>query len=291
MVAILLVTVGLTLLAVAVLRKAIVLLVATNILRRHVDVGIGAIPLLLLALHAARELPGVDDHGDEHEEGIKDVQRPLVREEVAVLATNVLNDTDDGSDQNQDAHAVQHVQDFLPSRVGVHGGARGVATHAQVEDEGGDGEEAKEADLDEQTNQNHILGQVGVLDGRFLGCEHGASDDLDEEGEDVAHDEEGRQPARGDERGAFTVDAANQTAHDHVDGGGEEGGRDEDQDRLEDEGHELPGSGIGGCAGGITNSFDCGMLVMVNIDLERVGEEGKGRTNSCYYKGNRVEGL
>ena len=101
-------------------------------------------------------------------------------------------------------------------------------------------EETKEDELDGQAEQDNGLARVHRI---CLG-EQTRAHDLDEEGEDVADDEdlcEARGLYRGEGR---ALEVEDQTAEYHVDRGGEEGGSDEEAEGLDHEEAEI--SRIGG---------------------------------------------
>lgn len=136
-------------------------------------------------------------------------------------------------------------------------------------------EEPKEDELDGEAQQDDGLARVH----RFRLGEQARAHDLDQEGEDVADDEdlcEARGLDRG-ERGAVEVE--DQAAEDHVDRGGEQGGGDEEAEGLDHEEAEAGGVGRGEEAAQVACDFDwegclsvgfqqsCGLVGIINIRI------------------------
>lgn len=209
-----------------------------------------------------------EEQGDEeHEERVKDEEGSLIVERVPVLAQKVLDHAEDGPDHDEQADRVEHVQDLEPWDArggGASRGRRGAAAvgardgeHAgvaHVKRDGDDDKEAEHDDLHEQADQQDILAQVLLALHGHLAAAAG----LQEEGEDVAKDKGLCQPRRADEaaRGALG-DAHDEAAQDHVDRGGEEGRRDEDEDGLYYKGEELVGLVVGYCEAYVSDCLDC----------------------------------
>ena len=106
---------------------------------------------------------------------------------------------------------------------------------------------------------------------------------LHAKGEDVAQDEDLGEPVGPDDGVLRGVEAGGEAPEDHVDGGGEERGAEEEEERLDDvrvlgvEGVLAPGEG----AADVAYCFDfCG----VSFGVRRCWLRGKGAT----YRGNRV---
>ena len=87
-------------------------------------------------------------HGRKHQDRIKDIQKHLMIQQIPICAHDVLDDTEDGSDHDQEAGAVEHVEVALPRDGELLGAQGGNGTEAVIEDPGDGDEEAEEEDLD-----------------------------------------------------------------------------------------------------------------------------------------------
>lgn len=147
----------------------------------------------------------------------------------AIVPHHILDDSEDGSDHDQRTGAVQVVQMQLPWHGhGERSGGRHLA-HADVEDARHDDKEAKDDDLDAETSHDDVLAELDVAARLGLGQET-ASAGLGEEGEDVAGYKELGHPAELDEGVRVAVGERDDACEDHVDGGCEEGGCEEEEE-------------------------------------------------------------
>ncbi|KAL9577824.1 MAG: hypothetical protein Q9212_006121 [Teloschistes hypoglaucus] len=89
----------------------------------------------------------------------------------------------------------------------------------------------KDQNLQKQAPQNDILAQLRLI--RVCGCHYPPATGLDEESEDIADDEDFRDPARADEGEGCGVRSEYEAVERHVYCGGEEGGGDENEERLD----------------------------------------------------------
>lgn len=167
----------------------------------------------LADLERRREPEPKGHHDEEHERGVKDVQGPLVTERVPVAAEDVLDKTEDGTDHDARADSVEHPQARLPGRVARQRRLGRVLCEARMEDDGGDPEDCKQDNLDDETGDNKVLAHLltAVLDHET------ATAGLDEEGEAVAGDEDTGEPVDADHRQGLAVDAADDATKGHVD--------------------------------------------------------------------------
>lgn len=195
--------------------------------------------------------PGKRHDGAEHEQRVEDVQGPLVLERVAGLAHGVLDDAEDGAHKDEDTAGVQHDHEALPLAAVAREALRGALAQPRVENGRHDEEQAEHDDLDDQAAKDDVLAHLQVV----VANDHEAgAAGLDDEGEDVAADEDGRQPLDGDHGEVLRVHAADDAAERHVDGRGEQRGGDEDEGALDNVGHELVGLVHGRSSG--TVSYD-----------------------------------
>jgi len=170
-----------------------------------------------------------DGHDDGHEQGVEYVQEYLVRDEVPAVALEVLDDAKDASDHDNDADGVEDRQVALPGEGGlldralVSRGrhlartavvAAGLAL-ADVEDDGGDDEEAKDGKLDEQTDDDDLLTKfVEFQSARGLDT---TTASLEEEGNDIASNKDLGHPLQRDDGEALRVDRGDEPTENHVD--------------------------------------------------------------------------
>lgn len=216
------------------------------LLRAHLNIA-------HLRLERPGEIPRKEHNNNKHEQRVKDVERPLVLQQVPIIAHGVLNDAEDGTDHDECADSVEHLEHDAPVVAVGAGRARVVPVDAQVEDGRDDDEEAEDDDLHEEAAEDDALGELLLA----LHDHHAGAGGLDHEGDDVARDEEEGEALGADEGVGFAVDAADDAAEDHVDGGGEEGWGDEDEDALDDVGDELVGFVSGGYSGSVADCLDC----------------------------------
>ena len=196
-----------------------------------------------------------DGHDGNHEQHIKHIKKSLVRHEIPGVALYVLDDAEHAAHEHEPAGGVQHPQMAPPSHRAPLRGQRRRAQEAPVEQPRDDDEEAEDDDLHPQPREEDLLAeveQVGVA--RAL---EPAAAGLQGEGEDVAGDEDARDPEGGDEGVVLGADGADQAREDHVDGGGEEGGGDEDEDGLHDVGAQGFLVGVAQGAAYVADGLDC----------------------------------
>ena len=94
-------------------------------------------------------------------------------------------------------------------------------------------EEAKQHYLKKQASQDDILSQLPLRATMGLGLDTAASAD-DEKGKDVPGHEDLGKPLQRNDRMRLCVQRAYRPPKGHVDGSGEQGGSNEDEDRLHD---------------------------------------------------------
>lgn len=183
-----------------------------------------------------------DGHDDGHEHGVEDVQEHLVRDEVAAVALQVLDDAEDAADHDERAGDVEDGEVAGPRDSGegrgggVHAGAIVVLEALllpQMECDRRGEEEAENGDLDKQADDDDLLANIVQLE--RAGRLDSATPSLQEEGEDVACDEDLGHPPERDDGEALSVYRADQTAKYHIYRGGVQRGCDEYEDRLHDE--------------------------------------------------------
>jgi len=99
-------------------------------------------------------------HGAEHQRRIKDVQKYLMVQQIPILAHDILDDAEHGTDHDQEAGAVQDEKIALPRDGDLLGAERGHGAQAVVEDPGDDNEKPEEDNLDSKTGGYDILSEL-----------------------------------------------------------------------------------------------------------------------------------
>lgn len=202
-----------------------------------------------------------NSHNAKHQQRIKDVQVYLGREENPVISLNVLDQSEQRPHKDQTARDVEHAHDAPPSpdvppppriRLLMQDKVRHLVQKPTVKHGRRHDEEPEEDELDSQAQQDDGLARVH----RFRLGEQARAHDLHQEGEDVA-DYEDLCEARGLDRGERgAVEVEDQATEDHIDRGGEEGGRDEEAEGLDHEEAEVRGVGRGEEAADVACDFD-----------------------------------
>lgn len=140
----------------------------------------------------------------------------------------ILNNTANVPDSNAATGRVQQNHIPLPRQRWIRSLDRRLLAQAAVEHACHDDKEAEDEDLQDQTAENNVLAQVDIA--LLLGVgEQPAAGALHEEAQDVAGDKDARDPLRADQRVRFGTAAPHDARQDHVDGSGEEDGREQDQ--------------------------------------------------------------
>lgn len=200
-----------------------------------------------------------EHRGAEHQGRIEDEQHPLVVQDVPVLPLDILNRPEDRPRHDEGADGVRHPQDLLPGDAGLcplapAGAGGSQAPVPDVEDDGGDEEEAEGDDLHGQADDDDGLARLVLA---LLG-HHAAAEGLGEEGRDVAEDEELGEPRGPDDAApGARGEPGDEAAEDHVDGRGDEGRRDQEEDGLDDVGYEFVRLPVGYGIADIAYCFDC----------------------------------
>lgn len=80
-----------------------------------------------------------------------------MRDQVPVVALSVLDQTEDGPDQDEGTTTIKSIKMFLPRIVAAHAAAGRNAIHANVEGDADNDEKAKEEDLDDKTTDGYVF--------------------------------------------------------------------------------------------------------------------------------------
>lgn len=97
------------------------------------------------------------DHDEEHQDGVKNIQKHLVAQEVAIISLLVLHNPKEGSDQDEDACCIQGVEMASPWHLAGCRACRRVPVDPCVVDGGDDDKEAEEDNLDNQSTNHDML--------------------------------------------------------------------------------------------------------------------------------------
>ena len=106
------------------------------------------------------------DTDNKHQSRIKQVDVDFIDHENTVVAHDVLDDAEDGPDHNESAGYIEHDEKLLPRQVQLEACSSGLTVDSTVENDDGDDEDAKEDELDPETNNDNHLSLVAVC-GRF----------------------------------------------------------------------------------------------------------------------------
>ena len=115
-------------------------------------------------LQSSRKPGEENDHDTPHQDGVKDIHCPLMREEVCILAHDIFNDTEDRPNDNKNAAGIEHVHhlspryEYLVSRLWYQ-----VLVHSVVEHSGTNNEEPENEQLDEEPANDHVLAHVAIF--------------------------------------------------------------------------------------------------------------------------------
>jgi hypothetical protein len=162
-----------------------------------------------------------------HQRRIEHIQRPLIHQKITIVAHHILRNTEDAPYHDQCTDHVEHTQILLP--FGVNGVALGcrILANLKVEEDSCKPEEPKHDELDAQTAQNHVLAELDLA--LIPTSHHSTTSALDHKREDIAAHENLGEPCWSDDRKMPSIDSVDDSAEGHVDGGSEEGRREENK--------------------------------------------------------------
>jgi len=155
-----------------------------------------------------------DNHDNDHEQCVKNIQENLVRDEVTPVTLQVFDHSKDASDENESADSVQHYQVPPPRHRVLRRLGCWLGDNASVKPNSREDKEAEDGDLDEQSGDDGILAEVVRL--QRLASLQTASGSLDSKRDDIASHEDFGHPLDGDKGQVFPVYSPNQAAEDHV---------------------------------------------------------------------------
>lgn len=185
-----------------------------------------------------------NQHRNNNHDTLEHNKQRLVLDQRTVPPFPELDDAVDGADEDADGRQRQRDEKsselHAPPEGRVGGIERGFA-HAVRADNGPDGEVGAEEhedqegeDLEGKTGDHDVVARFGVLVGVGGGGGHAAAEGLEDEGEDVAGDEDAR-VREGFDAGVFRAKGDDDAGEGEVDAGGEEGGGDGEAAYLHEE--------------------------------------------------------
>lgn len=153
-----------------------------------------------------------------------------MRDEIAVIALSVLDQSKDRSNQDECTATIEGVEMFLPGVGADHAAAGRYLVHAHVEGDADNDEKTEEEDLNHETTDGDVF---AIFERLKCTRSHDASScSLQTKTDDIANNEDLCEPSLGDDTVSFAVGEENDASEFHVYAGSEEGRSDEDQDGL-----------------------------------------------------------
>lgn len=98
-----------------------------------------------------------DGHGDCHEKSVENVQEDFVRNEIAGIPLQILNDSKDAAHKYDCARDVEDVQITSPGDLFGDDDSSRAPDKPGVEEDRGHHKEPKDEDLDEKTSDDDLL--------------------------------------------------------------------------------------------------------------------------------------
>lgn len=226
-----------------------------------VATGLGQIPALdrLAPLSGAVQVLNVpndeNSHGKCHENGIKNVQVDFMRNEMAVVALQILDNAENAPHKDDGARDVEYDQITSPRYLSSAGDSSGVLDQSDVEKNGGDDEEAKDEDLNEETGNDDLLAHFVHLQSSS-GLDSAASS-LESKGDHIASNEKSRYPVDRNQREMLALDRPDEATEYHIYRGGIECWCNEDENGLHDEPAEGELVEVTPYSPSVTDGLDC----------------------------------
>ena len=134
-----------------------------------------------------------NEHVNQHHQTIQGVKEDFVGDDVTMVTLKVLNDTHNGTDENQNRTHNKRDDNHLPvsfagREVSEAQGERcWVFVDSDLENGQGDNEKTEKGNLDEQTNDNQFFTQVQHV--KRATRLHTTTGSLQNKGQDIAADE------------------------------------------------------------------------------------------------------
>ena len=198
----------------------------------------------LIQIRYFRRVHNIENrHDEEHQYRVKDKQENLVPQQVPVIPLQILDNAENTSYHDQTRRNVQNVHMSLPRQPRIWLQRRMQSRQSPMKQPRHNDKEPKKRKLQKQSRDNNLLS-------RMKQCQRPRSLDpttthLRQETDHVARYEDLREVLLTDQGVLFAVDEQDDAAEDDVDGGCEEGGREEEEQGLHYEGAEGPEVGGG----------------------------------------------
>lgn len=160
-----------------------------------------------------------------------------MRQRVTGVTLSELDDSEDGTNHDEQTDSVEHIQALLPQDQAIQRLNSWCASHPAVEYGGNGTEHAEHDNLDDEPNDDDPLTPGG--EARLLNHHQPGRASLDYKRDDVAEDKGQGELGRSDEGVFVGVDARDDSAEDHVNRSREQHGRDDDEHVLHGVGKYL----------------------------------------------------
>lgn len=210
-------------------------------------------------------------HDGKHEQGIKDVQVHFRGEQIAVVALEIFDDTEDASNEDEDGGEVQDVELLFPWNTRREPSQ--VVASADLEDAGCNDEESEEGELYEEPTDDKVLAQLRLVMVSFRGRHDATTSALHEETEYVSADKDLRKPCTADNRELLPARKQNDPTEDHVDGSSEKSRAQKEQKGLHDIMAQVAWVFPGQDPAYVTDCFHCfGQIHVMPIERELLTE-------------------
>lgn len=122
--------------------------------------------------HKAVDLAGVrvvkNEHHDKHEQSVKDIDEYLMFHEESLVSLDVLDHTNDRSDQDEDTGNIKGIHVPIPYALQLFRTSRWISSDSHLEQASGDDEKAEEDDLHEETADDNVFAGAHAA----LACDH-----------------------------------------------------------------------------------------------------------------------
>lgn len=101
-----------------------------------------------------------DNHGNEYEQGVKNVQVHLMTQKVALIALYIFHNSKNRADQDQQTRRIKNVEMFTPGNLRGEGAWDRVFAQLQIKQDSNNNEEAKKDDLDKKARDDNALASL-----------------------------------------------------------------------------------------------------------------------------------
>ena len=203
-----------------------------------------------------------DHHQNSHESNIEDVGWPLIHLEVSRLPGLVFDETIDVSNDDEDTAEIKRIKRHWQTKWWVQIPREMRLRDPFVKDDGAEKEYAEKEHLETKTAKNSVLCRCDL---RWFMCvdELASTGALNQEANYITADEELGQPVDSDEGELRVSWCADQPSEEHIDGSGEDDGREKDEQDLNDVWARGSNIVVGDGSSRKANHFDYPMISTV----------------------------